>query len=241
MIYALIYQFGIFLLVVLALALVTRQLRSVPLLLALVLLSADIVITVCTPQFIPDPVPGLHWNWVGKAASILFAVLVLSVSARLRLLSGITVRQAKGSRPVSLLLIAFLAALAVYLDRGTPLAKFSSETLLFQTFMPTISEELIFRGSALALMTLALPAKIGVGRWTLNAGTIATCALFGIGHSVSANGAALAFSAETMIWTTLIGVVLTILRLRSGSVVAPMIGHTVFNVISEGLPMFVPL
>jgi uncharacterized protein len=241
MIYVLIYQFGTFLLLVMALGLVTRQVRWVPLAFCLALLLADIITTVYAPQIIPDPISGLHWNWVGKSASIIVAVAVLLFFRSLRSRSGITFRQSKGSVPVSLTLLLCLAALAVYLDRGTALAKFSGETLLFQTFMPTISEELIFRGSALALMAMALPAEIGIGRWKLSAGAIATCLLFGIGHSISANGTSLVFSAESMIWTTLIGFILTIMRLRSGSVVAPMIGHTAFNLISEGLPMFVAI
>ena len=238
MVYTLLYQFGLFGAVLSVLAATTREVRWAPLAAGLGLILVDALATVWTPSIAHQPLPGLNWNWSGKLASIAISIAFLALFPSIRARCGLTPRQKPGSVLGSVLILAALAGLAAYLDHGTPKVAFSAETITFQALMPTISEELIYRGSLLVLMTMALPKVIGPGRFSAPAGVLATCAIFGIGHGVASDGARLIVSYEALIWTTIIGVGLTVLRRRSGSLVAPMIGHSLFNLISEGLPMF---
>ena len=237
----LLYQFGLFAAVVLVLATITSKIHWMPLAAGAGIIVADVIATIYADSIIPQPLANLHWNWVGKFASIAMSTGILALFPSIRARCGLVLRQRARTIGVSIGLLAALGVLAIVLDRGTPLVKFSAETLLYQAVMPTVSEELIYRGSLLVLLNMALPGLVGAGRFSVSAGTLATCAIFGIGHGVASDGFKLVFSNEALIWTSIIGVVLTVLRSRSGSLVFPMFGHSLFNLISEGLPMFVAI
>ena len=80
----LLYQFGLFAAVVLVLAAVTRKIRWLPLAAGAGIIVADVIATIYADSIIPQPFANLHWNWVGKFASIAISTGVLALFPSIR-------------------------------------------------------------------------------------------------------------------------------------------------------------
>ena len=93
------------------------------------------------------------WNWFGKAISIGFTCSVLACSPWLRQNIGLRWRQTPGSLSLSIGCLATFLACAIGIGFLMPPMVFSTDTLMFQFFIPAIDEELMFRGIVLAIGT----------------------------------------------------------------------------------------
>jgi membrane protease YdiL (CAAX protease family) len=183
------------------------------------------------PNFVPClRLPGSHWNWSGKMLAIAFSCLVLAWSPWLRQNIGLRWRQSPGSIWVSL--PCFLVCLGSGIASGFYVSQkaFSPETLLFQLFMPTLDEELAFRGIALALLEREFGQSPMSCRLRYGWAAFILALIFGFAHAVTLAGGHIGLSLPPLVITFYIASVLTIARIRSGSLLWPMLCHSASNV-----------
>lgn len=217
--------------------LAARRLRPAPFLAALALAAVDFVLTGFTGELPGLQIPGLHWNWVGKAATALFSGVLLLLLPALRIPAGATLSQRPGSLWPGLSALWVLLAAAIWSGTFADPKPFSPETLLFQATMPSLAEEVVFRGTVLALLRRAYgdddppePHRVGFA-------ALVVAAWFGVGHAVYPADGGVQVSWFLLGFTGAVGVVLLFLRLATGSLLLPILGHSLFNVAISAVPM----
>ncbi len=184
-------------------------------------------------SLIPKPafMEGLTPNWAGKTLSLAGTLLMLYFLRRVSFKeAGFTWKQNKGSlRPVIITgaMTLFFAVASAIAFAPSPNATF--ENLLFQATMPGLDEEFFFRGLFLLLLTQAFGrglkifgAETGWGFWLV-------VVIFGLGHGFSFEGGEIAVNYAAIVFTGLIGFVLTWMRERTGSLLVPVLFHNIFN------------
>ena len=182
-------------------------------------------------------IPGTHWNWSGKITAIALSCVVMMYSPWLRLNVGLRWKQSTGSLRVSLL--CFLLCLGGGIASGLyfwPTA-FSLETLLFQALMPTLDEELSFRGIALALAERECGGSPMSCRLHYGRAAFILSLVFALMHSVGMEYGRLSFDLFPLFGTFFFASMATIARARSGSLLWPMLCHSVWNVAAFGISM----
>ena len=220
-------------LLVIGLRLTGRKVEWTPLLWAgfafvvyfLLLRSKDVM---PTPIFID----GLTLNWVGKTLSIMGTVAILYFLPRVSFqAAGFTWQQNKGSLVAVLItggVTLFFATGGAFFAASTPNTEL--ENLLFQATMPGIDEELFMRGLVLLLFHQAFGkglnfwgAETGWGFWLV-------VVIFGLLHGVTIQNGEFAINLWAILATGFMGFILTWMRERTGSLVAPILFHNISNV-----------
>ncbi|MEJ7597591.1 MAG: CPBP family intramembrane glutamic endopeptidase [Kofleriaceae bacterium] len=207
---------------VLALAIILRDRANPrwwrPLAIAMVAIVVhDVVLRL--PLHVPEArLLGGYWNWTGKlfaiAAGLGFAALVDPADSRrwLRLPAGDPVVYL-GLGAVAVL--AFVVSLLVMWPRP-----FDGETIAFQLTLPTIDEELFYRGVVLSLLSAATRSRV--------APILITALLFGLAHIAVAS-----FEPLVFIRTFAFGLVCGWLTVRSDRSLWPA---AVFHSTTNTLP-----
>src|SRR3990167_2117691 len=166
------------------------------------------------------------WNWIGKSCALAFSLMIIMALPKLRAELGFTLSQRSNSIKKSFSAITLLFVSAVCLSFNQENIPFNIETLLFQLTMPSLDEELAYRGILLLLLK-----GLHINSKTLfNPATILITLLFGTVHGIHYSNDSLNIDPLAFLIATAIGSVLMYIRLLSGSVVFPIIGHSVFNV-----------
>ena len=222
-------QIGILLPLVVVAGLVTRSVRWIYLAAALAYMFVDFCLTDYVPEIPWLDFKALHWNWVGKGASVLFAVAVLVRWPDLKRDSGVVVRQNKGSIGISLACVALLAAAGIYFGFINHREPFNLETLLFQLTMPSLSEELVYRGIMYCLLNRALGIFCQVRGTPIGWAVPIIILWFGLGHATYWDGHAVQVDWLSFAIAGSIGAVHMFVRIISGSLIFPIIGHSAFN------------
>lgn len=178
---------------------------------------------------LPRLITHTEWNWQGKLLSLTATLAIASLPAFGWRRSGLTFVQAKGSLktviPVAVLYCLFFGAIA-YLDHGDAA---SPETVAFQLTMPGIEEEPFYRGVLLLALDRAFTARIKVLGVECGWGAVLSSAVFGLVHALSFSGHHFAFDASMMAWAGLPALVAVWVRLRTGSVLLPVLLHNYGN------------
>lgn len=182
---------------------------------------------------------GRAFNWGGKAAGILASLAMLLVALRAKGASfadaGLTLRQREGSLLPAMIATAAMVALMVLLQLlANDGPKNSAEALAFQSTMPGLDEELFFRSLLLFLLAAAIvpltrkpdPARFG---WP----AILVTLLFTVGHSFFVSQGAISFALDAFVYVALLGGLLMYIRVRTGSIVIPVIAHNLTNVVGH--------
>lgn len=177
---------------------------------------------------LPDLIGG-EWNWQGKLLALGATLAIAALPAFGWRASGLTLAPAPGSLkaaiPVGALYCAFFVGLALAFPGDKP----DAETAAFQLTMPGIEEETFYRG----LLLLALDrAFIGRQRWLgvdWGWGAVLSCLLFGLAHAFGFSDGGFSFDAITMALTALPALIAVWLRLRTGSVLLPILLHNFGN------------
>lgn len=218
-------------------ALLTRSLKWGWLAAALAFAFVDFSLTAFVPEIPWFDFKSVSWNWVGKGASVLFSLAVLWWRPDLRADSGVVLAQRKGSLALSLGALAVLLTAAVYFGLQGGKAPFKLETLLFQLTMPSLSEELVFRGIFLCLLHRALGSTTSPTLRRMGWAVPVVALWFGLGHAVYWADHSFHVAWFALAFTGTIGAILIFMRVASGSILFPALGHTLFNVVYTGLPM----
>lgn len=181
---------------------------------------------------VPRMLPMLAWNWQGKVMALAVTMAIVGLPAFGWHRTGLTLCQACSSLlsclPVALLYCLFFAVLAYLFPAGPA----DHETIAFQLTMPGLEEEPFYRGVLLFALDRAFLARwhfLGVN-WGW--GAVLSCALFGLAHAFGYAGGAFSFDPLTMALTALPAFIAVWLRLRTGSVVLPVVLHNFGNSIS---------
>ena len=181
---------------------------------------------------LPELLPAAHWNWQGKILALLATLAIAASPAFGWRRSGLTIRQAQGSLarclPVALLYCLFFAGLAYILPNDPP----TTETVAFQLTMPGIEEEAFYRGILLFALDRAFLARwrfLGID-WGW--GALLSCALFGLAHAFGYAHGSFSFDPLTMALTALPALIAVWLRLRTGSVLLPILLHNIGNALA---------
>jgi membrane protease YdiL (CAAX protease family) len=178
---------------------------------------------------LPGLFPPSDWNWQGKLLALAATLIIAALPNFGWRRSGLTIAQAKGSLgscvPVAILYCVFFAVLAHFFPSDSP----SRETIAFQLTMPGLEEEPFFRGILLLALDQAFRGRIRLLGVDWGWGAVLSCALFGLAHAFGFSQSHFHFDLSTMALTALPSFIAVWLRLRTGSVVIPILLHNFGN------------
>lgn len=175
---------------------------------------------------------GGDWNWQGKLFALGATLVIAALPAFGWGRSGLTFLQYRGSLktvfPVLLLYCLFFLGLACIF----PDDKSTGEEIAFQLTMPGFEEEPFYRGILLLAFDRAFTGRkrfLGVD-WGW--GAILSSLQFGMAHAFGYSEHQFFFNPVTMMLTAFPALLIVWVRLRTGSVLLPVIAHNFGNSIS---------
>ncbi|KPF73689.1 abortive infection protein [alpha proteobacterium AAP81b] len=185
----------------------------------------------CLTRFyggLPDLLGGA-WNWQGKLLALAASLAIAALPAFGWRGAGLTFSQAPGSLkaavPVGLAYCAFFLAIALAFPGG----RADPETIAFQLTLPGLEEEIFYRG----VLLLALDrAFTGRKRWLgvdWGWGALLSCLVFGLAHAFGFSHGQFSLDATVLAVTALPALLAVWLRLRTESVLLPILLHNFGN------------
>jgi membrane protease YdiL (CAAX protease family) len=168
------------------------------------------------------------WNWLGKTMSFVGMLIVASLPVFGYRKVGLTFRQRPGFRTplvVFLILMGLFLCLAI-LDTSEMA---DIETIAFQWTMPSIDEELFYRGVLLLMMNEAFARRASILGAAIGYGGLLTSLLFGLAHGFGFSEGSFHFDVITFSVTGIPSLILLWLRERTGSLLLPVLGHSASN------------
>jgi hypothetical protein len=189
-------------------------------------------------------IPGTHWNWSGKILDIAVMLTVAGIFIATKRFTaqdfGLTFEQAPGTgRAVVFMMIPYLLIIAVLTAKwfGETQPQ-SAETIWYEATMPGLAEELLWRGILLTLLDRMFTTRFTLARAEIGYGAIALTLVFALLHGVQFDKT-LAMHTDWMnaLMAGITGFALVWLRVRSKSLVLPVVLHNATNVILETVPL----
>jgi uncharacterized protein len=180
-----------------------------------------------------------RWNWSGKLMSLAFSGVLLACSPWLRANVGLRWRQAPGSMRWSLGCFIVCAAYGICAGFFSSSIPFSRDTVLFQTLMPGLDEELAVRGIGLALLERGFGESPMGCRLRYGWAAFITSILFGLMHGVTAlvQSQRLAYFFIALVITGAFASAMALVRTRSGSLLWPILSHLAWDGLMNLIPM----
>ncbi|MDX5435941.1 MAG: CPBP family intramembrane metalloprotease [Pontibacter sp.] len=172
-----------------------------------------------------------NWNWSGKTLAFAFSVLFLVLYPRLSAKEvGLTLRQSGSLKLPLLLVLIFILVPAILGGVLVPAKELNLETLAFQLTMPTLDEELAYRGIMLALVNKATcQSKVFRG---VSVANLVTSLLFGFVHALYLSADfSISFEPWYFAQTFLFGLLQAYLVEQTKSLLLPMLAHSSSNFI----------
>lgn len=177
---------------------------------------------------VPNLING-DWNWQGKLIALFLTLLIAAVPSFGWARCGIRLAHEPGSLIAALPVAAAYGAIFLMIALLLPNEPVDKEDFAFQLTMPGLEEELFYRGLLLVALDRAFTTRwrfVGVD-WGW--GAILSCALFGLAHAFGFSGGSFFFDPITMALTGLPALLAVWLRLRTGSVLLPVVLHNLGN------------
>lgn len=200
------------------------------LLVAALLVAANDLLLTRAYGLLPRWIEG-EWNWQGKILALVATLAIAALPAFGWRRVGLTFRQKSGSMraavPVAALYCVSFSAIALVFGG----ADSSRETIAFQLTMPGLEEEPFYRGILLFALYRAFQGRarfLGVD-WSW--GALHSCALFGLAHAFGYSNGTFTFDPMIMASTAIPALLLVWLRLRTGSLLLPILLHNFGNAI----------
>lgn len=178
-------------------------------------------------------IPGESWNWEGKIAAALFAVVaLLAMPKSMRANVGLFATPARSAWPRIAVLSVVVCGLALARTIAFGQAQtFNAETLAFQATLPGLHEELTFRGVWWVILAVALdPGRIAEGKTPWRTLLVMTT-LFGAVHAIAFNGGALSVDWLFFAATAASGLLYGLLQGAARAVWIPILVHNLCNVL----------
>jgi hypothetical protein len=181
---------------------------------------------------LPDLFSSAAWNWQGKGLALVGTLGIAALPWFGWQRSGLTLRHAPGSlqacAPIAVAYCLFFVVLAVALPNDDA----SAETLAFQLTMPSFEEELFYRGVLLLALGEAFKGRVLKFGVEWHWGAMFSCLLFGLAHGFSYADGEMSFDPIIMALTAVPSVLGVWMRLRTGSLLLPVLLHSAGNSIS---------
>ena len=170
---------------------------------------------------------GGDWNWSGKFYSLVLSGVVIAAL-------GVSANAAALTWPrrnirLGLILLVPLTLFGVVLGFVFQPPTPSGETLAFQALMPSLAEELAYRGIAPALLLgLIRGREVPPGiPWVV---ILVVAVPFSVVHGLDFADGSFSFELVPALWTCTGGVVYGWLRFSTGSLLFPVVAHSFANV-----------
>ncbi len=179
------------------------------------------------------------WNWTGKMYSITFGLLVYySIREYLKPFDFIRLRQEAISFNKTLLVASIPVFLALFSFFGPPRV-YDFETLLYESTMPGIDEEIIFRAILLGIMLTTLKERISFFNLSIvNHSLILNGLLFGLAHGLHVTeDFGIKFDYGQGIGTFFYGYLFSWITIQSKSIFIGTISHNLGNLLLYLIPM----
>ncbi len=194
----------------------------------LFLFMADVFLTGIPLLFEITSIPGTEWNWIGKFFSLTLCLTVAAGSSFSFKELGFTTTQRAGTILPATLVTIVLVLLSVLLGfRFASAADLTTETILYQSTMPGIAEEIAYRGLLLAFLHSAMPARKGTFTYWWPA--IITTLAFGLWHGIEVEGWNISLNFFQFLFPLAGGAAFVWMRELTGSLVFPIIAHNACN------------
>lgn len=177
---------------------------------------------------LPDVIGGA-WNWQGKLLALGATLAVAALPAFGWRRCGFTLAQEPGSLKAALPVAALYCAFFVIIALAFPGGRSNAEEAAFQLTMPGIEEEPFYRGILLFALDQAFTRRkrfLGVD-WGW--GAVLSCFLFGMTHAFGFSDGSFSFDPITMVLTAIPSFIAVWLRLRTGSLLLPVLLHNFGN------------
>ncbi|MDQ8757307.1 CPBP family intramembrane glutamic endopeptidase [Sphingosinicella sp. LHD-64] len=178
---------------------------------------------------LPDLLPASDWNWQGKLLALAATLAIAALPVFGWRASGLTLAQAPGSLvrcvPVALAYCLFFAGIGY----AFPVEDASGETIAFQLTMPGLEEEPFYRGILLLALDRAFAGRVRFLGVDWGWGAVLSCALFGMAHAFGFSDGQFSFDWLTMALTAIPSFLAVWLRLRTGSLLLPILLHNFGN------------
>lgn len=180
---------------------------------------------------LPDVIGG-EWNWQGKLLALCVTVAIAALPAFGWSRSGFTLSQEAGSLKASIPVVVLYCAFFVVIALVFPGGKASAEDVAFQLTMPGFEEEPFYRGILLLALDRSFTGRVRFLGVDWGWGALLSCALFGMAHAFGFSDGRFTFDAMTMALTALPSLIAVWLRLRTGSLLFPILLHNFGNAFS---------
>lgn len=213
-----------------AIAGLTNRQKFAPrwLLVAALLVAINDVFLTNAYGLLPDMIGG-NRNWQGKLLALVATLAIAALPLFGWRRSGLTLAQKPGSLkaaiPVALLYCAFFVGIALMFPSGDV----DSEEIAFQLSMPGIEEELFYRGILLFALDRAFAGRVRFLGVDWGWGAILSCMLFGMTHAFGYSAGHFSFDAMVMALTALPSFIAVWLRVKTGSLLLPVLLHNFGN------------
>lgn len=204
--------------------------------LLLVLLFIIILDNFCLYAFPKFFTTGLKWNWIGKLAELILCIfIILSYKPNPQISFGLTTKIRKGSiKPIiiTFTIIALVINGLYYAVEGFKGGK--TETILYQSTMPGITEELLYRGIILGIINLYTVKRWRIFGAEMGWGAFISSVLFGLAHGLLFDkNLNIYFDPVAFLFTGLLGFVFAWSKEKSGSIFPAIIGHNLINLLGS--------
>jgi uncharacterized protein len=180
-------------------------------------------------RLVPDLIPG-DWNWQGKILALLATLAIAALPAFGWRASGLTLRQADLKAP--LVVAGLYALLFVGLALAFPNEPATPETLAFQLTLPGLEEEAFYRGLLLLALDRAFTGRTRLLGVDWSWGAVLSCALFGLAHAFGVSRGEVSFEPLVFALTAGPSLIAVWVRLRTGSILLPVLMHNFGNAAS---------
>lgn len=177
---------------------------------------------------LPDLIGG-DWNWQGKLLALGATLIIAALPAFGWRRCGLTLSQKPGSLKAAIPVVAIYCAFFVAIAVAFPGGETDAEATAFQLTMPGLEEEPFYRGILLFALDRAFTGRkrfLGVD-WGW--GAALSCFLFGMAHAFGFSDGQFSFDGMTMALTAIPSILAVWLRLRTGSVLLPVVMHNFGN------------
>jgi len=141
---------------------------------------------------------------------------------------ALTVRQNPGSLGWSILGVVLLALLGVLpggIDPAHAHPPAAPLGWLYHLTLPGLEEELIYRALLLSLLAIALGGTRKAIGWAAVMATI----VFALAHGIFPDSGKIGFNLFMIAYTGVAGIILALVRLKSGSLLFPILGHNLIG------------
>jgi uncharacterized protein len=202
------------------------------LLIAALLVALNDCLLTSGQGLLPDLFATSDWNWQGKLLALAATLGIAALPAFGWRRTGLTLAQAPGSLRPSIPVAALYCAFFVLIALAFPGGRATADEVAFQLTMPGFEEEPFYRGLLLLALDRAFRGRVRVLGVDWGWGAVLSCGLFGMAHAFGFSHGHFSFDAMTMALTGLPSFIVVWLRLRTGSVLLPVVLHNFGNSVS---------